>query len=136
MKIELPDIATQQAMVFEEATMEAIAQLNANLNAPRLPGQVEVDEDAYPRTHLLRQHEGWEHPDPAIIGAYFRHFQSNFEEYNTDEKLADLLGLSTNRRIRAFKDGSKKVPYGVWRHFLVMTGRVPQDVIPVLAFMA
>ncbi|KPY67013.1 Uncharacterized protein ALO94_05204, partial [Pseudomonas syringae pv. spinaceae] len=30
----------------------------------------------------------------------------------------------------------RKVPYGVWRHFLVLTGRAPQDIIPVLAFMA
>ncbi|MEE9681847.1 hypothetical protein ACU680_26985 [Pseudomonas koreensis] len=136
MLIGLPDIATQQAMVFEEATKEAIAQLNKNLHAPRVMTPLEVDESLFPRTHLLRDREGWEAPDPKLIRAYFRQFQSTFKEYSTDEKLADLLGLSTNRRVRAFKDGSKKVPYGVWRSFLVMTGRVPQDVIPVLAFMA
>lgn len=37
--------------------------------------------------------------------------------------------------IGAFKDGSKALPYGVWRRFLVLTGRVPQEIIPVLAFM-
>jgi hypothetical protein len=136
MIIGLPDIATQQAMVFEEATKEAIEQLRRNLKAPHLPPQVDVDENLYPRTHLLREREGWEPPAPDLIRAYFKHFQANFKEYNTDEKLADLLGLSTNRRVRAFKDGSKTVPFGVWRHFLVLTGRVPQDVIPVLAFMA
>lgn len=136
MIIGLPDIAAQQAMIFEEATKEAIEQLRKNLKAPRLPGQVEIDESQYPRTHLLREREGWEPPHPDLIRAYFKHFQTNFKEYDTDEKLANLLGLSTNRRVRAFKDGSKKVPYGVWRHFLVMTGRVPQDIIPVLAFMA
>lgn len=136
MIIGLPDIATQQAVIFEEATKEAIEQLRKNLKAPRLPGQAEIDESQYPRTHLLREREGWEPPHPDLIRAYFKHFQANFKEYSTDEKLANLLGLSTNRRVRAFKDGSKKVPYGVWRHFLVMTGRVPQDVIPVLAFMA
>lgn len=136
MIIGIPDIATQQAMVFEEATKEAIEQLNENLKAPRVTGSLEIDESLYPRTHLLREREGWEPPRPELIRAYFRQFQTTFKEYNTDEKLADLLGLSTNRRVRAFKDGSKKVPYGVWRHFLVMTGRVPQDVIPVLAFMA
>lgn len=135
MLIGLPDIATQQAVVFEEATEEAIALLKANLHAPRITAPLEVDESLFPRTHLLRDREGWEPPDPKLIRAYFRQFQSTFKEYNTDEKLADLLGLSTNRRVRAFKDGSKKVPYGVWRSFLVMTGRVPQDVIPVMAFM-
>lgn len=136
MVIELPDIATQQAMIFEEGTKAAIVQLQANLQAPRVSPQTEIDESHYPRTHLLREREGWEPPHQDIIGAYFRHFQSHFKEYGTDAKLADLLGLSTNRRVRAFKEGSTPVPYGVWRHFLVMTGRVPQDVIPVLAFMA
>ncbi|WP_055137500.1 hypothetical protein [Pseudomonas corrugata] len=135
MVIDLPDIAAQQAVIFQEGTKAAIAQLKANLDAPRLAPQTEVDENQYPRTHLLREREGWEAPHPDIIGAYFRHFQANFKEFGTDAKLADLLGLSTNRRVRAFKEGSTPVPYGVWRHFLVMTGRVPQDVIPVLAFM-
>lgn len=136
MKIDLPTIANQQASVFEAATHTAIAQLQDNLQAPRLPGQTEVDEDLYPRTHLLRESEGWEAPAPDLIGAYFRHFQAAFPAYGTDAKLATLLGLSSDRRVRAFKDGSKKPPYGVWRRFLVLTGRVPQDVIPVLAFMA
>ena len=135
MVIELPDIATQQALIFEEGTKAAIAQLTANLSAPRVQPQTEIDENQYPRTHLLREREGWEPPHPDIIGAYFRHFQANFKEYGTDAKLAELLGLSTNRRVRAFKEGSTPVPYGVWRHFLALTGRVPQDVVPVLAFM-
>lgn len=135
MFIELPDIATQQALVFEEGTKAAIAQLKANLKAPRLPPQTKVDESQYPRTHLLRKNEGWVHPDPAIVRAYFEHFQEHFKEFDTDKKLAQLLELSGNRRIRAFKEGSYTVPYEVWRSFLVMTGRVPQDAIKVLAFM-
>lgn len=135
MKIELPGIPEQQAMIFEEATKEGIAQLKANLKAPRIPAQTEIDENQYPRTHLLREQEGWEPPHQDIVGAYFRHFQEHFPQYKTDGKLAALLGLSSDRRVRAFKDGSKTVPYGVWRHFLVMTGRAPQEIIPVLAFM-
>ncbi|KPC24159.1 Uncharacterized protein AC496_1170 [Pseudomonas savastanoi pv. glycinea] len=46
------------------------------------------------------------------------------------------MGLSSDRRVRDYKQGVRKVPYGVWRHFLVLTGRAPQDIIPVLAFMA
>ncbi|KAB2514157.1 hypothetical protein F8N49_27780 [Pseudomonas sp. GXM4] len=135
MKIELPGIAEQQAFVFEAATKAAVLQLQANLNAPKLPTQSEIDESLYPRTHLLTEAEGWSPPHPDIIGAYFRHFQTHFPAYNTDAKLAGLLGLSSDRRVRAFKDGSKAPPYGVWRRFLVLTGRVPQEIIPVLAFI-
>ncbi|TFA86136.1 hypothetical protein F638_1053 [Pseudomonas sp. LAIL14HWK12:I2] len=136
MKIDLPSIAEQQAVVFEAATKAAMVQLLENLKAPRLPGQTEVDESQYPRTHLLTESEGWSPPHQDLIGAYFRHFQAQFPAYNTDAKLAALLGLSSDRRVRAFKDGSKAPPYGVWRRFLVLTGRVPQEIIPVLAFMA
>ncbi|QTS88319.1 hypothetical protein JLK41_09210 [Ectopseudomonas khazarica] len=136
MKIDLPGIADQQALVFTAATEAAIEQLRQNLAAPRVPPQQEVDESQYPRTHLLREAEGWHAPHPDIVGAYFRHFQHHFPEYNTDRKLAQLLGLSGDRRVREFKQGERKVPYGVWRHFLVITGRAPQDVLPVLAYMA
>lgn len=136
MNIDLPSITEQQAFVFEAATKAGVAQLQANLKAPKLPGQTEVEESQYPRTHLLTEQEGWEPPHRDLIGAYFRHFQAHFPEYNTDAKLATLLGLSSDRRVRAFKDGSKAPPYGVWRRFLVLTGRAPQEIIPVLAFMA
>ncbi|KQW11954.1 MULTISPECIES: hypothetical protein [Pseudomonas] len=136
MNIDLPSITEQQAFVFEAATKAGITQLQANLKAPKLPGQTEVDESQYPRTHLLTEQEGWEPPHRDLTGAYFRHFQAHFPAYNTDAKLAALLGLSSDRRVRAFKDGSKAPPYGVWRRFLVLTGRVPQEIVPVLAFMA
>jgi hypothetical protein len=138
MKIDLPSIEDQQELIFQEATKEAISKLEANLNAPRYPAQDLVDESLYPRTHLLRENEGWEAPAPEIVKAYFRHFQNHFTEYSTDVKLAVLLGMvggGNDRRIRAFKDGSKKTPYGVWRRFLVLTGRVPQEIIPVLGIM-
>lgn len=134
--IPLPSIADQQMAVFQAATEAAIQQLRSNLEAPRLSGQIEIDEDQYPRTHLLRADEGWEPPAPELVRAYFRHFQSAFPEHGSDAKLAVLFGLSSDRRIRDYKHGSYKVPYGIWRHFLVLTGRVPQDIIPVLAFMA
>ena len=138
MKIDLPSLPDQHRIVFEEATREAIAQLQANLKAPKITAQGLIDESLYARTHLLREHEGWEAPDPAIVKAYFRHFQDSFPEYGTDAKLAPLLGLASagaDRRVRAFKDGSKKTPYGVWRRFLVLTGRAPQEIIPVLGFL-
>lgn len=134
--IPMPSVAEQQEVIFQAATEEGIKQLKANLNAPRLPGQTELDENLYSRTHLLREQEGWEPPSPDIVGAYFRHFQGCFPEHGTDGKLARLLGLSSDRRVRDYKQGVRKVPYGVWRHFLVLTGRAPQDIVPVLAFMA
>ncbi|OBU86070.1 hypothetical protein [Chromobacterium subtsugae] len=139
MKIHLPSIADQQKFIFEEATKEAIALLQANLQAPVLPGQQEVDESQYKRDHLLRQDEGWEAPSPDIVGAYFRHFQMHFPEYGTDAQLGTLLGLrgkNRDRRIRSFKDGSVVMPYELWRRFLIITGRAPQDVLKVLAYMA
>lgn len=136
MRIELPSISEQQAKVFELATAEAVRQLKENLKAPKIPPQGYVDESTMPRTHLLREAEGWEAPDAEIVRAYFKHFQENFPDYNTDKKLAGLLGLSSDRRVREFKEGGRKVPYEIWRRFLVLTGRVPQDVLPVLAYMA
>lgn len=135
MKIQLPSIKQQQQIIFEESTKAAIEQLKKNLKAPVIPGQTEIDENDYPRTHLLRKDEGWEAPHPDVIGAYFRHFQSNFPEYGTDGKLAALLGLTGDRRVREYKSGFVKIPYGVWRHFLVITGRAPQEIIEVKAFM-
>lgn len=136
MRIELPSIQDQQAKIFEMATNQAIRQLKENLKAKKIPPQQYVDESTLPRNHLLRESEGWEAPAPELVRAYFRHLQDNFPEYDTDNKLAALLGLSSNRRVREFKDGGRKVPYEIWRKFLVLTGRVPQDVLPVLAYMA
>lgn len=131
MKIDLPSIQEQQQDVFLSGIKAAIKQLEENLHAPRLPpppGLIETD-----RRHLLRKREGWIAPEPSVVKAYFWHFQEHFPQYGTDAKLAALLGLSGDRRIREYKEGTAKVPYGVWREFLVITGRVPQDVLRVLA---
>lgn len=135
MKIKLPSISEQQKFIFEESTKEAIRILKNNLKAPHYSGQTEIDESKYPRTHLLREKEGWEPPHQDIIGAYFRNFQSLFPEYNTDKKLADLLGLSSDRRVREYKSGARTIPFGIWRKFLVITGKAPQDVLEVLAYI-
>lgn len=135
MKIELPSIQAQQRFIIETATKEAIDQLIENLKAPTLPPQTDINEDQYPRTHLLREAEGWQAPHPDVIRAYFRHFQAHFPEYDSDAKLAKLLGLSDSRRIRAYINDEKKIPYGIWRRFLVLTGRAPQEIIKILAYM-
>jgi hypothetical protein len=138
MKIEipLPAIADQQAFIFKEATEAAIQQLRDNLKAPVRPGLSSLDQTFDDHAHLLREDEGWRAPSNDLVDAYFKHFQHLFPEYGTDAKLAKLLGLSSDRRVREYKQGRSKIPYGVWRRFLVMTGRVPQDVLAVLAFMA
>jgi hypothetical protein len=132
-EIPLPSIEDQQAAIFREATAEGVRQLQANLSAPVLPGLKYPGEE---RSHLLRQDEGWVAPNNDLIDAYFKHFQKAFPEYGTDAKLATLLGMSSDRRVREYKQGRSKIPYGIWRRFLVLTGRAPQEIIPVLAFMA
>lgn len=131
MKIELPSIAEQQLMVFLASQKEAIETMKQNLDAQVMKAPLAVDENAYPRTHLLREREGWEPPHKDLVAAYFGQFKELFG-YGSDRQMADLLGLSSDRRIRAFKKGTEVVPYGVWRRFLVMTGRAPQEIIPVL----
>lgn len=136
--IPLPSISEQQKIVYKAATEAGIDQLRANLDAPYIPGPAGFDESQFPRAHLLREDQGWEPPAPEMVDAFLRHFQTVFPDFDTDMKLARLLGLrgqSADRRIREYKAGTYKVPYGVWNRFLVLTGRVPQDVIPVLAFI-
>lgn len=138
MKIEIPPIPDQQDFIFKQGIAEGIALLEKNLTAARFPVQDLIDESEYSRNHLLRENEGWQPPAPELVKAYFRHFQNTFPEYGTDAKLAALLGIQgggSDRRIRAFKDGSKKTPYGIWRRFLVLSGRVPQEIIPVLGIL-
>jgi len=136
MKIDLPGISDQQQIIFDEATKAAIKTLKQNLKAEHYPPQETINEDDYPRTHLLREHEGWEPPHKDVVDAYFKHLQQHFPEYGSDAKLAPLLGLSSDRRIREYKSGARKIPYGVWRKLLIITGRVPQDVLTILGYMA
>ncbi|RMN13942.1 hypothetical protein [Pseudomonas syringae group genomosp. 3] len=138
MKIVIPSIEEQQEVIFQQGIKDGIKQLEMNLRAKRYSAQTQIDESVYRREHLLRENEGWQAPEPELVKAYFRHFQDLFPDYGTDAKLATLLGIhggGNDRRIRAFKDGSKKTPYGIWRRFLVLTGEVPQEIIPVLGIL-
>ncbi len=132
MKIDLLSLADQQRFVIEQGNLAAIKQLEKNAQAPEIDSVLEVDESQLSSAHLLRENQGWIAPDPDLVAAYFRHFQAHFPVYGTDKKLAGLLGLSSDRRVRDFKSGARKVPYDLWRRFLVMTGRVDQEVIEVL----
>ena len=136
MKIELPSIEQQQRFIFEAATEAAIAQLRANLQAPNIR-DLTIDESHYSRDHLLSE-DRWQAPHPELVRAYFEQFQRH-TEYKTDKALAAWLGLKGNqseRRLRAYKNGDESPPFGIWRKLLVATGRVPQDITPVIAFMS
>jgi hypothetical protein len=139
MEIELPNLEEQKQFVFEQQTNESINRLLENLKAPRVASKPDINESLYPNTHLLALDDGWETPSPEIVRAYFDHFQAIFPEYDTDRKLSTLLGLSGqagHARIREYKkvNGKKTIPYGIWRKFLVITGRVPQTIEPVFTF--
>ncbi len=135
MKIKLPNIAAQQRFNFEVATKAGIEQLEKNLKAPVIE-DLELDESDYDNSHLLSE-DRWEAPHPDIVHAYIDQLKRN-SEYTTDAAVVQWLGLkgsNAERRLRAYKSGESKPPYGIWRKILVATGRVPQEIEPVIAFM-
>lgn len=134
LKIDLPPLADQRRAVYESKTEEACRALRANLNAPVYSAPAGADVDTYSSAHLKTESEGWQPPDPAIVDAWFRQFQDALPDYSSDEKLGALLGISRTHSIREWRKGTKPVPYGIWRRFLVVTGRVVQEITPVLGF--
>ena len=132
MKISMPSIDKQKDYIRGQETAAAIRQLKANLAAPKVEDISEINEDDYCSKHLLTKEQGFEAPHADIVSAYFRHLQENCPEYGTDKKLAELLGVSSNRRIREFKSGTNKVPYEIWRKLLITTGRATQDITKTL----
>lgn len=136
MNIELPSLAEQRRIVFESNVEKSCKTLRENLNAPHFKSLTDIDLSAYGDRHLRTENDGWEPPAAELVYALFEQFKSTFPDYDSDRKLALLLGLQTSgdRRIRTFKNGERPVPYGVWRRFLVITGRVNQEIIPVLGF--
>lgn len=134
MKMVIPSIRKQERMVVIYGIEKAVNILNSNVDAPVIEPQTEIDESKYSSSHMLDRWR-YEAPHPDIVGAYFRHFQNVFTLYNSDKKMATLLGVSSDRRIREYKQGKYKVPYEVWDRFLVMTGRKPQSIIKVFGFM-
>ena len=135
MKIKVPEMAAQQRFVFEVATKAGIEQLEKNLKAPVIE-DLELDERDYDNSHLLSE-DRWEPPHPDIVIAYIEQLKRN-SEYTTDAAVVTWLGLKGNnaeRTLRKYKSGESKLPYGLWRKILVATGRVPQEIVPVIAFM-
>ncbi|TXH62525.1 MAG: hypothetical protein E6Q84_01100 [Thiothrix sp.] len=135
MEIKIPSIQEQQRFIFEQATREAIRQLEENLNAPVVQ-DLAIDESQYSNEHLLPESR-WKPPHADVAYAYIEQLKRH-SDHKTDKAVAEFLGLRGNnaeRRLRAYREGSESPPYGVWRRLLVATGRVPQEIIPVIAFM-
>lgn len=133
--IELPDTNEQRLILLRDGVERGCKALLNNLNAPRYGSVPDFNAAIYGEKHLLTENEGWQAPAPELIRAWFGQFQTVFTEYDSEDKLAALLGLHSKqggRRIRAFKSGETPIPYGIWRHFLVLTGRASQEIIPVL----
>lgn len=135
-----PRMILHNNIVHQENVRKAIVELEKGLNAARMSGPASFNYRDYSIKHLLTEAEGWEAPAHEVVNAWFEHFKSNFPEYSSDLKLGKLLGLKGNsgnsdRRMRAFRLGERPVPYGIWRRFLVMTGRVSQEIIPVMVII-
>lgn len=135
MKINVPGMAAQQRFIFEAATKAGIEQLEKNLQAPVID-DLELDERQYSNSHLLSE-DRWEPPHPDLVHAYIDQLKRH-SEHTSDAAIVQWLGLKGNnaeRRLRSYKTGENKPPYGIWRKILVATGRVPQEIEPVIAFM-
>lgn len=131
----IPSLSEQRIFLLEQGIDEGIKTLKSNLSAKRFPKSKRVDYDSLDEKPFLTQEQGWTAPPGTLVDAWFEQFKSSFPEYGSDEKLANLLGIRTkgaSRQIRAFRSGEKDIPYGIWRRFLVITGRASQEIYPVL----
>lgn len=133
--IEIPSPDVQRIELFEKGINEAVSALRKNLKAAPYPKAENVDYSALDSRYFVTVEQGWIAPPAELVNAWFEQFKATFPQYGVDKSLAALLGLHThgaNRRIREYRNGEKPIPYGIWRRFLVITGRVTQEIYPVL----
>ena len=131
----LPSMDAQRLMILEMETEKAITTLKSNLLGQKFDKADGVDYAALDERIFLTQDQGWIAPPSDLVDAWFNQVKELFAEYRTDRKLGNLLGLqgeSADRRIRAYRKGSEVIPYGIWRNFLEITGRVTPEIKPVL----
>ncbi|EBY7550157.1 hypothetical protein D6K16_22925 [Salmonella enterica subsp. enterica serovar Enteritidis] len=134
-EIEIPSIEMQRMAVFENGIKESIDALRKNLEAAPYPKAASVDYSALDARYFMTIEQGWIAPPCELVNAWFEQFKATFPQYGVDKTLAALLGIHSNgasRRIREYRNGEKPIPYGVWRKFLVITGRVKQEIYPVM----
>ncbi|EIE7418003.1 hypothetical protein LDT93_004409 [Salmonella enterica] len=133
-KITLPSLNMQRMEIFKKGIEQSILALQSNAAAAPYPKAKTVDYSTLDERYFLTVEQGWIAPSHSLVNAWFEQFKSNFPEYGSDSSLAVLLGIHSNgasRRIREYRNGEKPIPYGIWRKFLVITGRVPQEIYPV-----
>lgn len=133
--IPLPSMEAQRLMILEMDTEKAISTLKRNLLGVHYPKAEGVDYARIDARVFLTLDQGWVPPQPELVNAWFNQVKFSFKEYQSDAKLGYLLGLqgnSADRRIRAYRKGDEAVPYGIWRAFLELTGRVTPEIKPVL----
>lgn len=134
-EIEVPNIKEQQLTILKDGVLKGIDQLERNLSAPIIENEKDYKKPYFKDTIFSTIEEGYTPPPPELIDLWFNQFKDQYSEFNTDEKLAKLLGIyskGADRRIRSFRKGEKEIPYGIWRRFLVITGRVPQEIYKVI----
>lgn len=134
-KITLPSLNIQRMEIFKNGIEESINALRSNATAAPYPRAKAVDYSTLDERYFLTVEQGWIAPPHKLVNAWFEQFKSTIPEYGSDSSLAALLGIHSNgasRRIREYRNGEKPIPYGIWRKFLVITGRVPQEIYPVL----
>ena len=137
MFIDMPGIAEQKRILFRDATEKSCKILLDNLNAPSIKQPLDLKGSLENPLCYLLESDGWEPPSTELVCAWFEQFKQAFPDYQSDGKIGELLGLGKNadRRIRSFKSGERDMPYGVCRKFLIITGRVNQEIIPVMGFL-
>lgn len=128
--IALPSLAEQRSIVFKLATEEAIQILTNNLQVVIVANPISFTESNYSADHMLMKDQGWQAPEQEIVCHYLDQLKA-YDSRLTGKYLASLLGVG-ERRLREYKQGKYKFPYDPWRKLLVITGRVPQYVEPVL----
>ena len=97
MEINIPSIEAQKRFIFEQATKEAIRQLEQNLTAPVIE-DLGMDESQYNNEHLLPENR-WKPPHQDIVYAYIEQFKRH-SEYKSDKAVAAWLGMRGNNAER------------------------------------
>ena len=76
----------------------------------------QVDSPGSDEPHLRSFADGWEAPTPRVITEYFN------TTGLSSQQLANLLGVSDGRQVRAWKSGESAMRYATWRYFLLRLG--------------
>ncbi len=122
----MPGLEDQAKFVAKQRAQEIVQYIDDRINENSIDIALSVDENNYSKTHLLEKDKGFEPPHHELVTAYFEQLKAYDKQY-TNQGLATFLGLADGRSVRRYTSGEKKIPYDVWRKFLVATGRAPID---------